>query len=247
MTEARALCATGVTKRYPSGARTLDVLRGVALEVAAGEMVAIVGASGSGKSTLLHCLGGLDRPDAGEVEVAGRSLRELSDAKLAELRNRSVGFVFQFHHLFPDFSALENVMLPALVARQSRAEARDRAAALLREVGLGERLDHSPGELSGGEQQRVAVARALVNGPAVVFADEPSGNLDPRSSDSLHELMTSLREARRLALVVATHDGTLARAADRAFALRDGILHELQGDDPVALAAAHAAQSEAPR
>jgi len=233
-----ALSATGIVRRFPSGRNVLEVLAGVDFSIEAGEMVAIVGPSGSGKSTLLHCLGGLDRPDEGSVEIGGVDLGKLGDAELARLRNRSVGFVFQFHHLLPDFTALENVMLPALVGREDRATAAHRARKLLVEVGLGERLDHAPGELSGGEQQRVAVARALMNSPAVILADEPSGNLDPRASATLHELLQQLRVERGVALVVATHDAGLARAADRACALRDGRLSHAVGEDPVAAASA---------
>jgi lipoprotein-releasing system ATP-binding protein len=233
-----ALSASGLVRRFPSGDAVLQVLDGVDFSGEAGEMVAVVGPSGSGKSTLLHCLGGLDRPDEGSVEIGGVVLGKLGDADLARLRNRSVGFVFQFHHLLPDFSALENVMLPALVAREDRATAARRAGELLDDVGLAARIHHAPGELSGGEQQRVAVARALVNSPAVVLADEPSGNLDPRASASLHELLQRLRRERGVALVVATHDPALARLADRVCALRDGRLSVATGDDPVAMASA---------
>lgn len=221
-----ALEGEGITKSYPSGDDRLEVLRGASLVVAAGEVVAIVGPSGSGKSTLLHCLGGLDRPDAGRVAVDGTDLVGLSAGDLARVRNRRLGFVFQFHHLLPDFSALENVMLPALVAGDSPAVARDRARALLSAVGLEARLAHSPSQLSGGEQQRVAVARALVNGPAAILADEPSGNLDTRTAADLHRLLLRLRDERGMALLVATHDANLARQADRILTLTDGRLRE---------------------
>ncbi|MCA9751036.1 MAG: ABC transporter ATP-binding protein [Gemmatimonadetes bacterium] len=233
----RAIQAIELRRVFRSGPQTLEVLGGVSMEVRPGEMVAIVGPSGSGKSTLLHCLGGLDRPDAGEVRIGNDDLATLSDRELARVRNRRVGFVFQFHHLLPDFSALENVMLPSLVGGAPRAEAEARAKRLLEDVGLGARLAHAPGELSGGEQQRVAVARALVNEPDVVLADEPSGNLDPRSSASLHELLEQLRRARGVALVVATHDPSLASSADRALGLRDGRLTAIDASDPVAYAA----------
>jgi lipoprotein-releasing system ATP-binding protein len=236
-----ALRAEGLLRRFPSGEGTLEVLRGVDLEARAGEMLAVVGPSGSGKSTLLHCLGGLDRPDGGQVWLGGTGLAGLSDRDVSRLRNREVGFVFQFHHLLPDFSALENVLLPALVAGHDRRTAGGKAEALLEEVGLGGRLAHTPGELSGGEQQRVAVARALVNEPSVILADEPSGNLDPHASAALHALLEELRGRRGVALVVATHDPVLARAADRVLALRDGHLAEVSGDDPVAVASTPAA------
>jgi lipoprotein-releasing system ATP-binding protein len=224
--------AEGLRRDFVTGETTLEVLRGIGLEVVGGEILAVVGPSGSGKSTLLHCLGGLDRPTAGTVRVRGTDLATLRDADLARMRNREIGFVFQFHHLLPDFTARENVMLPRLIAGDSAAEADRRATALLEEVGLGERLEHAPGELSGGEQQRVAVARALVNDPAVVLADEPSGNLDRASSRSLHGLLEELRARRGAAFVLATHDPELARRADRVVAMRDGRLVVVDGGDP---------------
>jgi lipoprotein-releasing system ATP-binding protein len=189
-----------------------------------GEIVAIVGASGAGKSTLLHILGALDRPTSGEVVLDGDAISRLSDRDLAERRGRRVGFVFQFHHLLPEFSALENVMLPKMVTGTPKREAERAAGAVLEEVGLGDRLHHRPGELSGGEQQRVAVARALANEPAVVLADEPSGNLDRENGRKLQDLLWSLREARRQTFVVATHDASIAARADRVFELADGVL-----------------------
>lgn len=207
----------------PRGGR-IEVLRGVSLQVEPGELVAIAGNSGSGKSTLLHVLGGLMRPDDGQVELDGQAVYGLSEAGRASLRNRSVGFVFQFHHLLPEFSALENVALPARVAGQSPATARARALELLADMGLGDRAAHKPGELSGGEQQRVAVARALVNAPRVVLADEPSGNLDTGTSQHLHALLEKLARERRVALVVATHSPSLARQAHRMLVLREGVL-----------------------
>ncbi len=202
----------------------LPILEGVEIAIAAGEAVAIVGASGSGKSTLLHILGGLDRPTRGEVILAGQNLSLLADRELAELRNQRVGFVFQFHHLLREFTALENVMMPMLVGGRSIAEARNGAAQLLGEVGLSQRLTHKPWQLSGGEQQRVAVARALANSPAVVIADEPSGNLDTHTAEQLHELFFRLRSEHGIALVLATHNRELADRADRILQLKEGQL-----------------------
>ena len=220
--------AVGLRKGFGPGAARIEVLRDVALEVAAGELVAVAGTSGSGKSTLLHVLGGLMHPDAGDVAIGGDSLYAVSEARRARVRNRQVGFVFQFHHLLPEFSAQENVALPALVAGRPRAEALERGAELLRSMALGDRLQHKPGELSGGEQQRVAVARALVNSPRVVFADEPSGNLDLESANTLHTLLENLSRDHGVALVVATHSPSLAQRAHRALVLRDGSLHGLR-------------------
>lgn len=186
--------------------------------------MSVVGASGVGKSTLLHLLGALDRATAGEVLIDERAVSRLDDGELALARNRRIGFVFQFHHLLPDFTALENVMLPRMVAGARREEAEDAARALLNEVGLGERLHHRPGELSGGEQQRVAVARALVNEPAVVLADEPSGNLDRETGRRLHDLLWRLRDARSQTFVIATHDPEIAARADRVLVLAEGVL-----------------------
>jgi lipoprotein-releasing system ATP-binding protein len=223
-TDDPVVSAEGLRREFPSGDRVLQVLRGVDLTLAAGEIGAIVGPSGSGKSTLLHCLGGLDRPTAGRVCVAGRDLSRLGDDELAEVRSRRIGFVFQFHHLLPDFDALENVMLPMLIAGKAAPAARERARELLRTVGLEERATHAPGELSGGEQQRVAVARALANDPAVVLADEPSGNLDAANSIALHELLERLRREHGATFLVATHDSELASRADRILEMRDGRL-----------------------
>ena len=227
--------AHGLTRTFRAGEESLEVLRGVELTVLRGEIAAVIGPSGSGKSTLLHCLGGLDRPTSGTVEIVGRDLASLDDAGLAAVRNREVGFVFQFHHLFPDFSALENVALPRLISGASRAEAERAARELLGAVGLSARLDHAPGELSGGEQQRVAVARALVNEPAVVLADEPSGNLDVAGSRSLHDLLAELRDRLDATFLIATHDPELARRADRVVALVDGRLEESDAEamDPL--------------
>ena len=202
----------------------LTVLAGVDIEVAAGEAVAVVGASGAGKSTLLHLLGGLDRPTAGAVLLDGRDLAGLSERELAEVRNRRIGFVFQFHHLLREFSALENVMLPQLIAGADRAEARERAWELLGDVGLRERWSHRPSELSGGEQQRVAVARALANRPVLIIADEPSGNLDTHTAEQLHDLFFRLRAEHGVAMVLATHNRELADRADRILSLKDGLI-----------------------
>lgn len=229
LTSTGALECRGVSKSYPSGEGKLEVLRQVNLEVRPGEIVAIVGPSGSGKSTLLQCVGGLDRPDAGEIRVGGRALQSLSVAELARVRNHHIGFVFQFHHLLPDFTALENVMLPCLIAGNDPAKARARAELLLRWVGLEPRAQHVPSQLSGGEQQRIAVARALANGPTAVLADEPSGNLDARTARELHGLLTGLRDREGVTFLIATHDVTLAQRADRILALEDG---RLQAVDP---------------
>lgn len=217
-----------VRKEYIGGdGSRLQVLDGVSLAVARGEMVAVVGESGAGKSTLLHVLGALERPTTGEVRLNGELLGEHSDVALAALRNRLVGFVFQFHHLLREFTALENVMMPLRIAGQSPRAARERAAALLERVGLAARLQHRPGALSGGEQQRAAVARALAAEPAVLLADEPSGNLDQANSERLHELFAGLAREQRLGLVVVTHNPALAKRADRVLRLAGGRLHEV--------------------
>jgi lipoprotein-releasing system ATP-binding protein len=214
--------AEGVDKEYRTGGETLRVLRGVSLTVHTGELVAIVGASGVGKSTLLHVLGALDRPTAGRVLFQGADLFARSDAELTRFRREEVGFVFQLYNLLADFSALENAMLPALIQRRPAEEARRRAAEALAEVGLSERLAHRPGELSGGEQQRVALARALVGRPRLIVADEPTGNLDPKTSAGVFELFARIQAERAVAFVVATHNLDLARRADRLVRLVDG-------------------------
>jgi lipoprotein-releasing system ATP-binding protein len=215
----------GLNKSYEVGQQRLHVLRELELRVSQGEMVAVVGASGVGKSTLLHLLGGLDRPDAGQIHVADTDLRGLSDGELVQFRNRNVGFVFQFHHLLPEFDAAENVEMPMRIARRPLTEARQRATELLTRVGLAERLEHRPSMLSGGEQQRVAVARALVMRPALLLADEPTGDLDERTADALHELLREMHAERNLTSIIATHNPRLAAACDRVLRMEQGQLH----------------------
>mgnify|MGYP001601559527 FL=1 len=212
-------------KEYRTGKdQTLQVLRGVELEIRTGEIVAIVGPSGSGKSTLLHLLGGLDRPTLGKVFLNDRDMFAIPEEDLVSFRNKSLGFVFQFHHLLPEFNALENVCMPALIAGKTLSAARVRGERLLADVGLTERLEHPPAELSGGEQQRVAVARALMNEPALVLADEPSGNLDEENGTHLHRLLVQLSRDRGLTIVVATHNQDLMKKADRIMRIHDGKL-----------------------
>jgi len=219
-----ALEASGLVRRFDDGERLIEVLRGLNLTVEEGESVAVVGESGVGKSTLLHLLGALDRPDGGAVCVGGHSMFELAPAGLARLLNNQIGFVFQFHHLLGDFDAEENVMMPLLVGGRGRAAARKAARAALERVGLAERLTHRPGELSGGEQQRVAVARAVVTEPRIILADEPTGNLDPGTAGEVQQLLLDLQRESRCSMVVATHSRALAAAMDRIMRLADGVL-----------------------
>jgi len=221
------IVAGGVKKGYRTAAGYVPVLDGLDLEVARGEMLAVVGASGVGKSTLLHVLGTLDRPEAGKVTVGGEDVFQLGEGRLRAFRNRTLGFVFQFHHLLPEFTALENVMMPMLIARRPPPEARALSEALLGEMGLGGRTHHRPGALSGGEQQRVAVARALIQSPAALLADEPSGNLDQETGDRLHVLLRRLNREKGITLVVVTHNERLAAASDRVLRLENGRLHNL--------------------
>jgi len=222
------LRADNVAKTYQEGRLRTDVLRNVDLSVRRGETVAIIGASGTGKSTLLHILGGLDAPTSGEVVVEGQTMSCLSDRARGELRNKSLGFVYQFHHLLPEFTAVENVCMPLLIRGTAIGEARERAVALLGRVGLGERLEHKPGELSGGERQRCAVARALVARPACVLGDEPTGNLDEKNAAQVYELMLELNREIGTALVLVTHDHRLAARADRILELSGGQLNAVQ-------------------
>lgn len=217
----------GLNKVYQLGAQRIHVLRDLELHVVYGEMVAIVGASGVGKSTLLHLLGGLDRADSGQIIVADTDLRALDDSSLVRFRNRNVGFVFQFHHLMPEFDATENVEMPMRVARESGSVARRRAVDLLSRVGLGERVKHRPSEMSGGEQQRVAVARALAMKPALLIADEPTGDLDENTAESLHQLLREMHAEHNLTSIIATHNPRLSAACDRVLRLELGKLHRV--------------------
>ncbi|GAB1596232.1 lipoprotein-releasing ABC transporter ATP-binding protein LolD [Lysobacter claricitrinus] len=223
--------AQALGKTYAEGKLRTPVFDGLDLEVRRGETVAILGASGAGKSTLLHLLGGLDTPTAGEVFVDGKKMSALSDAERGRLRNGALGFIYQFHHLLPEFTALENVMLPVMLGGTATAGARERAKSLLEAVGLGHRLGHKPGELSGGERQRAAVARALVNRPGCVLGDEPTGNLDEKTAATVFDLMLGLNRDQRTSLVLVTHDRSLARRLDRVLELHEGRLRELAPDE----------------
>ncbi len=219
------LLAKGIQKHYPAGkGETLEVLRGVDMEVGRGEVVAIVGASGTGKSTLLHIIGALDRPTQGDISIDGFDMFSLDDVSLSKFRNKNMGFVFQFHHLLPEFTAVENVAMPAMIAGKSLEQAQNEAMELLRQVQVDSRAQAKPSEMSGGEQQRVAVARALINNPAFVLADEPSGNLDEENAARLHDLLWDLAREKGQTFVIVTHDKQLASRADSLFVLHDGKL-----------------------
>ena len=219
--------ARDVARQFQQGPVTLEVLKSVNVAILAGERLSIVGASGSGKTTLLQILGGLDKPSSGQVLVDGKNIHSLGEKERGELRNQAIGFVYQFHHLLPEFSALEHVAMPLLVRRMHTGEAKDRAREILKRVGLGERLTHRPHQLSGGERQRAAVARALVTQPKLVLADEPTGNLDGRNAESVFELMLELNRERRTSLVVVTHDLRIAARMDRALEIENGSLREV--------------------
>lgn len=220
------LSCQNVSKFYQEGTQQTEVLKQVSFSMQPSELVAIVGSSGSGKSTLLHTLGGLDQPSSGEVFIKGQSLQQMTPNALAKLRNQYLGFVYQFHHLMADFTALENVMMPMLIGQQNKTEAQDRAEQILSAVGLQHRISHRPSALSGGERQRVAIARALVNNPALVLADEPTGNLDHKTTESIFELIQQLNQEKQIAFLLVTHDLSLAEKLNRRLIMQDGVLCE---------------------
>lgn len=220
------LSCQNITKFYQEGTQQTEVLKQVSFSMQPSELVAIVGSSGSGKSTLLHTLGGLDQPSSGEVFIKGQSLQQMTPNALAKLRNQYLGFVYQFHHLMADFTALENVMMPMLIGQQNKTEAQDRAEQILSAVGLQHRISHRPSALSGGERQRVAIARALVNNPVLVLADEPTGNLDHKTTESIFELIQQLNQEKQIAFLLVTHDLNLAEKLNRRLIMQDGVLRE---------------------
>lgn len=220
------LSSQNISKFYQEGNQQTEVLKQVSFSMQPGELVAIVGSSGSGKSTLLHTLGGLDQPSSGEVFINGQSLQKMTPNALAKLRNQYLGFVYQFHHLMADFTALENVMMPMLIGRQNKGEAQSRAEQMLSAVGLQHRISHRPSALSGGERQRAAIARALVNNPALVLADEPTGNLDHKTTESIFELIQQLNQEKQIAFLLVTHDLSLAEKLNRRLIMQDGVLRE---------------------
>ena len=220
------LSCQNITKFYQEGTQQTEVLKQVSFSMQPSELVAIVGSSGSGKSTLLHTLGGLDQPSSGEVFIKGQSLQQMTPNALAKLRNQYLGFVYQFHHLMADFTALENVMMPMLIGQQNKTEAQDRAEQILSAVGLQHRISHRPSAISGGERQRVAIARALVNNPALVLADEPTGNLDHKTTESIFELIQQLNQEKQIAFLLVTHDLNLAEKLNRRLIMQDGVLRE---------------------
>ena len=220
------LSCQNITKFYQEGTQQTEVLKQVSFSMQPSELVAIVGSSGSGKSTLLHTLGGLDQPSSGEVFIKGQSLQQMTPNALAKLRNQYLGFVYQFHHLMADFTALENVMMPMLIGQQNKTEAQDRAEQILSAVGLQHRISHRPSALSGGERQRVAIARAWVNNPALVLADEPTGNLDHKTTESIFELIQQLNQEKQIAFLLVTHDLNLAEKLNRRLIMQDGVLRE---------------------
>ncbi|MGX3012443.1 lipoprotein-releasing ABC transporter ATP-binding protein LolD [Ursidibacter sp. B-7004-1] len=228
MNQQLLLQCVNINKFYQEGDNATQVLKNVSFSMNSGELVAIVGSSGSGKSTLLHTLGGLDQPSEGEVFIKGLSLQQLSSNALAKLRNQHLGFVYQFHHLMADFTALENVMMPMLIGQQNKNEAKDRAEKMLQAVGLSHRITHRPSALSGGERQRVAIARALVNNPSLVLADEPTGNLDQKTTESIFELIKQLNQEQQIAFLLVTHDLSLANKLNRRLIMQDGVLREAE-------------------